>query len=104
MKSKRIKAWRVARKDPKHLEAVRSYGCCVPGCRHGGPIHAHHIRTAANSGMGLKPLDRGNAVGLCAHHHHEYHQIGHKAFEARYGVDLASIALMLATRPPPDLL
>ena len=94
---------RSSRKDPKHLALVRSCGCCVPGCTTGLAIHCHHVRTAANSGMGLKPADT-ETVPLCALHHHELHQIGAPAFEAKYRIRLAKIAAELALRPPPDLL
>ena len=59
---------------------------------------------AANSGVGMKPADLGNTVPLCHHHHQELHQTGHKTFEARHGVDLASIAKALAVTPPAGLL
>lgn len=93
----------LARRNPKYLSFIRSMPCAV-GCLPigpfrqmcSGPTHAHHVRTAATSGMGLKPADLGNTVPLCAAHHSEYHQIGRRTFEARYCVDLTAEAALLA--------
>jgi hypothetical protein len=73
-----------------HLAFVRSQGCVVRSrawteCR--GRIEAHHVRTAANSGMGMKPPDTA-AVGLCARHHRTLHSEGRRTFETTYSVDL----------------
>ena len=91
------------RRDPKHLTFVRSCGCCVPGCRSRTAVHAHHVRTSKNSGMGMKPSDR-ETVPLCAEHHQELHTKGNRTFEARHGIDLAAIARALAVSPPNGLL
>lgn len=83
-----------------HLDYVRSRGCAVAvarasvrgarcSCR--GPVQAHHVRTAANAGMGLKPPD-SCAVGLCILHHRALHDLGRRTFEQSYGLDLAAIA------------
>lgn len=92
---------RKRKRDPKHLDFIRSLPCCVPGCRN--PSEPHHLRTAANSGVGLKPDDR-QTVSLCHFHHMRLHTIGTKSFEAETGLDLMEIARGLAVRPPPDLL
>lgn len=76
------------RRDSRHLAWIRAQPCCVPGCTL-CPIHPHHVRTAANSGTGLKPSDR-ETVPLCYRHHHALHQHGQDAFRLAYGVDLAS--------------
>jgi hypothetical protein len=73
-----------------HLAFVRSLGCVVRNrawteCR--GRIEAHHVRTAANSGIGMKPPDTA-AVGLCARHHRTLHSEGRRTFEKTYSVDL----------------
>ncbi len=89
-----------------HLAFVRAQGCVVRGkaadhCL--GPTEAHHVRTAANSGMGMKPSDHC-AVGLCVRHHRALHAHGRRTFEARHGVDLAAEATRLALEhptPPP---
>jgi hypothetical protein len=67
-------------------------------------VQAHHVRTAANAGTGLKPPDTA-AVPLCDQHHYEGHQIGWRTFEARYRVDLAGEARFLGTagEPPAGL-
>jgi hypothetical protein len=94
-------------RDEAHLQHVRSLGCCVPGCRTGLPVHAHHVRGNGNGGTGLKPLDRGNTAPLCGGiggHHDELHRIGRHTFCAKYGVDLEAIARSLAVKPPADLL
>lgn len=93
-RKRRLKtAWR---SDPAHLDFVRSCPCCVPGCTR--PSQAHHVRTAANSGMGLKPNDR-LTVGLCAFHHMEIHSTGQRTFETKYGLDLMKIAKALGGEP-----
>lgn len=78
----------------KHLRLIRSLPCSVPGC-YQSPIHAHHVRTAANSGTGLKPDDR-MAVPLCFEHHAEIHHIGKRTFEHKYGVDLRQVASFIS--------
>lgn len=81
---------------PRHRRYVRSFVCAVPGC--GMPSVCCHLRTAANSGMGLKPQD-GNCVPLCNGHHAE--QEGRIAtFQRKYGVDLWALAERLAQTSP----
>ena len=75
-------------------EIIRALGCCVSGCWH-TPIDPHHVRTAANSGTGMKPSD-DFVVGICAYHHRIGHHIGWKTFQKRYGVDLMALAKKLA--------
>ena len=80
-----------------HLAFVRSQGCVVRNkarteCR--GPIEAHHVRTAANSGIGMKPPDTA-AVGLCTRHHRALHGAGRRTFETTYSVDLTEEARRL---------
>lgn len=85
-------------RSPKHLAFVRCQGCGIAGCKQ-TPIHAHHIRTAATAGTGIKPSDAA-AVNLCWKHHAEGHQTGWKTFERKYGVDLATHAMWLAAHSP----
>ena len=85
------------RRAPEHLAFVRSLGCCVPGCTSRGPVHAHHVRTAANSGIGVKPDDY-ETVPLCHVHHDELHRNGARTFAAKHRVDLAAFAKALATK------
>jgi len=62
----------------------------VPGCDE-GPIEFAHIRTAANSGTGLKPHDR-YGISLFHAHHSEAHDKGHATFAKKYGSDLLGLA------------
>jgi len=80
----------MSRRDPKHLAWVRLQPCCVPGCSR-PQVEAHHVRTAANSGTGLKPPDTAT-VPLCAVHHLQGHSIGWRTFQDSHGVDLMAIA------------
>jgi hypothetical protein len=85
-----------------HLKKVRAKGCVIrakAGDRCHGPTEAHPVRTAANSGMGMKPPDSA-AIGLCVHHHKALHLIGKRTFETRHGVDLAAEAARLALEYP----
>lgn len=87
-----------------HLRYVRAQGCVIrvkAADRCYGPIEAHHVRTAANSGMGMKPPPAAT-VGLCALHHRALHNSGRRTFETTYGVDLAAEARRLAAEDAPD--
>ena len=69
----------------------------------GRPVATEHIRTAANSGLGMKPDDRF-AVPCCFDHHKEYHNHGRKTFERKYGLDLlAEAESRFHTRACPQL-
>lgn len=85
-------------RSPKHLVFVRAQGCGIPGCCETA-IHAHHHRSAATAGTGVKPGDQW-VVNLCWKHHAEGHQGGWKTFERKYGVDLAIHAMWLAYHSP----
>lgn len=74
----------------RHLSWLRTLPCVVPDCPN-PRIEAHHIRTAANSGVGLKPDDR-YAVPCCIEHHREYHNRGKRTFERKYSLDLLAEA------------
>ena len=88
------------REWPRHRAFLRRHHCCVPGCEQ-LPIEVAHVRSAANSGTGLRPHD-SSAVPLCHEHHAEQHRIGQPAFERRYRIDLAALAADF-TRLSPDL-
>ncbi len=80
-----------------HRRFVKAHQCCVPGCRQ-TPIEFAHLRTAANSGTGLKPPD-WFGIPLCQQHHATAHSKGHD----QLGVDLEYLfktAAWLATRTP----
>lgn len=88
-----VPRFKVARvRSPKHMAWVRSQGCCVPGCR-SEPVHAHHVRTGA--GTGMKPDDFW-CIGACYRHHDQIHTIGQSSFEHHYRLNLRAIAMWLA--------
>lgn len=90
---------REPRRDwPRHRAFLRTFGCVVEGCAN-TPIEVSHLRTAANSGTGLKPSDNF-AVPKCSIHHHHYHEIGHAAFERLYKIDLFALAAEFTARSP----
>ena len=84
------------RKFPKHEKWVRGFACCVPGCTN-RQIDFAHVRSAENSGTGLKPPS-SSGVPLCRDHHNEQHRIGQPAFERKYEISLSGIAAELARR------
>lgn len=78
-------------KSTAHRDWVRKEFCCsVPGCQL-EPTETHHIRTAANSGMGKKCSD-AFIVSLCREHHAQYHRIGRDTFEERHGINCMTLA------------
>ena len=80
-----------------HKEWIKLKPCTVPGCP--WATVAHHVRTAATAGTGMKPGDEW-LVPLCDKHHKEGHQKGWKTFERKYGVDLKATAILLAAHSP----
>ena len=84
----------------RHRRFVRSLACCIPNCIT-EPVEFCHIRTAANSGTGLKPFD-WHAVGMCRIHHQASHDMGIETFQKRYGVDLEKLAAEYV-KASPDL-
>ena len=86
---------RADRRNPKHLAWLRTLPCIVPDCQTGTPVQSHHIRSAGNSGVGLKPPDT-STIPVCAYHHSESHRIGQRTFAAKYGIDLAAEAHRLS--------
>ncbi len=82
----------------RHRKFVRSHCCCVPGCQ-AAEVQFAHVRSANNSGVGLKPHDCFG-VPLCFNHHQEQHQVGQGTFEDRHGLDLTAIARELVCRSP----
>lgn len=79
-------------RSPAHLAWIRTRPCCVRQCWR-EPIHAHHDRHGA--GTGIKP-DDSQALPICWWHHEQGHRIGWKTFEALHGLDLTVIASWLA--------
>ena len=85
----------------RHRRWVRGHACSIPGCI-GTPIEFAHLRTAANSGMGLKPSD-AFGISLCRTHHAEGHQLGHETMARNNGTTLEklfAIAAVFAQRSP----
>jgi hypothetical protein len=73
----------------------------VPGCEQ-IPIECAHVRNETDGGIGIKPSDRWT-ISLCAFHHREQHEIGEVAFEARYSLDMAALAIEFASKSPHKL-
>jgi hypothetical protein len=88
----------VSREWPTHRAFLRRHQCCVAGCL-GLPIVVAHVRSAANSGIGLKPSD-ASAIPLCVTHHTQQHSIGQTAFERLYKIDLTELAEKFAGVSP----
>ena len=95
---KRARRLKEERSFPAHRAWVRRHHCSVPECR-GYPIECAHVRCGTNGGQGLKPSDQWT-LSLCRDHHAEQHQIGERAFEKRYGIDLLALAQEFARRSP----
>lgn len=82
-------------RSPGHLKFVRGFVCACMDAGCSGRIEAHHIRTAATAGVGIKPGDEW-AVPLCDLHHREIHSMGQDTFAEKRKVDLPSVAEKLA--------
>ena len=91
---KRSKRWR----SPAHCSFVRSHECCVSGCR-GRPIEVAHVRRGSDAGMGRKPSD-WFTISLCREHHAEQHTIGEASFEAKYTINMLTLAEEFAAASP----
>jgi hypothetical protein len=83
---------------PRHERWVRSHSCVVPGCQN-VPIEFAHVRTAENSGTGLKPHSKCG-VSLCSMHHQQQHEVGVETFQALYKIDLMALADEFFRRSP----
>lgn len=86
---------------PRHRKFVRSHDCCVPGCVNEAVIFAH-VRLTHTAGGAQKPFD-WLGVSLCSGingHHEEQHNIGHLAFDRKYGIDSLKLAAEFAARSP----
>ena len=88
-------------RSPKHMAWIRRVFVCAAWASEEceGPNHAHHVRTAATAGTGMKPSDF-QTVPLCAKHHSDLHTMGSKTFEEKHGVDLMAEARRLAAVSP----
>src|SRR5947209_2886931 len=74
------------RTSAAHRAWVRRHRCSVPACQQ-LPIECAHVRSGTDGGIGLKPSDKWT-ISLCRLHHHEQHEIGEPAFEAKYDLNL----------------
>jgi hypothetical protein len=81
-----------------HRRWVRRHSCCVQGCNR-LPIECAHVRSGAGAGLGLKPSD-SRCISLCWLHHREQHDIGERAFEWKYDLDLCALAVEFARKSP----
>lgn len=96
--SRRIGASKAAaRANPAHLAWVRLQPCCAGRCQ--GRGEAHHVRTAANSGTGIKPPDT-DSVPLCRKHHAELHKGGAWTFQTTHEIDLEAVAARMRLASP----
>jgi hypothetical protein len=67
---------------------IKTLPCYIKGCDN-RDIDPAHIRTAANSGTGIKPDDRW-MIPLCRYHHIEIqHQHGYMALLELNGLNLS---------------
>jgi len=82
---------------PEHRKWIRQQKCLLDGPFCGGSMHAHHVRTASNSGTGMKPDDEW-CVPLCSTHHDRHHK-GIKDWEWK-GVNMQAAAKDFAARSP----
>jgi hypothetical protein len=79
-----------ARNFGAYADLIREMPCCTCGAP--GPSDPHHARSRGAGG------DRRDLCPLCRDCHRILHQIGRATFEARHGVDLATVAAALWER------
>lgn len=90
------------REWPRHRKFVRSHECCAAdgtGSTCHGSIEFAHVRSAANSGTGIKPPD-WFGVSLCQFHHGIQHLAGAETFQKVHGIDLWKLAAEFAKASP----
>jgi len=82
--------------SPVHRKFIRTFLCSVwkndGVCDDRHVVDCAHVRTAANSGTGIKPSDL-YLLPLCRIHHREQHNIGQPAFERKYAAELGNMTL-----------
>lgn len=89
---------KTSRSCAAHRAWFRRHRCSVPGCR-ALPTECAHVRCGTDGGLGLKPSDKW-CLSLCRDHHLEQHDIGERAFETKYDLDLVKIACEFVRRSP----
>jgi len=94
---------RAPRRDwRRHRRFVAGHDCAVTATTKGacsGQVRAHHMRSAANAGTGLKPHD-AYVVPLCDGHHHQFHVAGAGTFAKAWRIDLWAVAREFALHSP----
>ncbi len=78
------------RRQPDYKAWIATLPCLVTG---GWPVDPAHVRSRGAAGS-----DYANIVPLTHRLHRELHDMGRRTFEAKYGVDLAREAALLAVR------
>src|ERR1051325_11121972 len=88
------------RQWPRHEAFLRRHRCVVgrADCDNSN-VEVAHLRSAANSGAGLKPPS-WDAVPLCHVCHAQAHQIGHDTFAQIHKIDFWALAREFAKRSP----
>lgn len=94
--------------NPKFRAHVRRRGCQVR--RHRPDLHPKcspiggtdysprpvivfsHVPTGGRRAMGRKASDVGNGIGMCADLEAEFHRLGQRRFQAKYGIDMRAVA------------
>lgn len=85
------------RRFPGHRAWVRGHHCCA--CGTGAGIQCAHVRDGTDGGTGMKPSDWWT-ISLCADCHRQQHEIGEKAFEAIWGINMKALAAEFARKSP----
>lgn len=83
---------------PEHRAWLKQQPCLINNSDCRLPMDPHHVRNAANAGMGMTPPD-WYCVPLCRTHHDEYHA-GQETFAEKYCVDALAKAAEYAARSP----
>jgi hypothetical protein len=88
------------REWPRHRAFLRRHQCVVGrvDCDN-SRIEVAHIRSAANSGTGIKPAD-WDAIPLCWSCHKLQHLIGQREFEKQFHINLTELAKEFARQSP----
>lgn len=81
-----------------HRRFIRSQPCAVGACA-ALPIECTHVRLGFAAGLAQKPPD-WMTIPLCHAHHSQQHDLGHREFDRRHGLDSAALAKEYARRSP----
>lgn len=84
------KAKLYAKNFGEHADWVRTLACLVNDAECRGLVEPHHYPTVGSGGTAK------NITPLCNFHHiAQFHRMGPKTFQERYGLDLKAIAACL---------